>query len=76
MLPPQVRYVSPKEAAERKARRRTLLFRIAIALPLIAALLVFGYSDQAPQFLREAVIALDRAFGYPILWLLATLTGR
>ena len=64
------KYVPPKQAAEERAQRRTVLIWIAIAIPLVYALLVFGYSDQAPAFLRSAVITLDKAFGYPLAaWL-------
>ena len=69
------KYVRPEQAAEERARRRALLFRIALALPLIFALLAFGYSDQAPAALRELTISLDRTFGYPVLWLIGVL-GR
>ena len=60
------KYVSPKQAAEDRARRRATLYWIALAIPLIFILLVFGYSDQAPAALRSAVIALDQTLGYPL----------
>jgi hypothetical protein len=40
------------------------------------ALLLFGYSDQAPSFLRSVTITLDRLFGYPLLALLSALASR
>jgi hypothetical protein len=71
MPPPYVpKYVSPKQAAEERARRRAALYWIALAIPLTFAVLAFGYSDQAPQALRSATIALDRSFGYPLARLL------
>jgi hypothetical protein len=70
------RYVSPKEAAENRARRRAWLYGTAVILPLLVALFAFGYSDQAPAVLRQATIAVDRIFGYPMLWLIATIAGR
>ena len=73
MTPYVPKYVPPKQAEEERARRRTLLFRIALALPLVLALLMFGYSDQAPAALRDMTISLDRVFGYPVLWLIGVL---
>jgi hypothetical protein len=70
------RYVSPKEAAENRARVRAWLYWTAVALPVLLALFAFGYSDQAPVALRNAVIAIDRAFGYPMLWLISMLAGK
>ncbi len=71
-MPPHVpKYVSPKEAAESRARMRARLYWTAVAIPLLFALLAFGYSDQAPAFLRSAIISLDRSLGYPIAGLLA-----
>jgi len=66
-MPPHVpKYVSPKQAAEDRARRRAALYWIVLAIPLIFMLLVFGYSDQAPAALRSTTITLDQALGYPI----------
>ncbi len=66
-MPPYApKYVSPKQAAEDRARRRAALYWIALAIPLIFMLLLFGYSDQAPTALRSATITLDQALGYPI----------
>jgi hypothetical protein len=76
-MPPYVpKYVSPRQAAEQKARRRAMLYWIAVAVPLVILLLMFGYSDQAPAPLREAIAALDRPFGYPILTLLQWIAAR
>jgi hypothetical protein len=47
-----------------------------VAIPLLFAVLAFGYSDQAPAFLRSAIISLDRSIGYPIAGLLAMIFGR
>jgi hypothetical protein len=70
MLPHVPKYVSPKQAAEDRARRRAALYWIALALPLILMLPLFAYSDQAPAALRSAVITLDQTVGYPIARLL------
>jgi len=76
-LPPHVpKYVSPKQAAESRARLRARLYWTAVAIPLLFAVLAFGYSDQAPAFLRSAIISLDRSIGYPIAGLLAMIFGR
>jgi hypothetical protein len=61
MPPPYApKYVSPKQAAEDRARRRAALYWAVLAMPLIVMLLVFGYSDQAPVALRSATITLDQ----------------
>jgi hypothetical protein len=66
-MPPHVpKYVSPKQAAEDRARRRAALYWIVLAIPLIFMLLLFGYSDQAPAALRSTTITLDQMLGYPI----------
>ncbi len=76
-MPPYVpKYVSPKEAAAAKARRRATLYWIAVCVPAVFALLALGYSDQAPAALRSLVIMLDRSLGYPILWIIGTIAGR
>jgi hypothetical protein len=76
MAPYVPRYVSPKQAAEARARRRTLIYWIAVAVPVVVAVLLYGYSDQAPAALRNVVVALDGMFGHPILRLLTTIAGR
>lgn len=70
MAPYPPRYVSPKEAAENRARWRRFFVGIAIALPLAVILMLLGYSDQAPAALRDLVRWLDAALGYPVLGLL------
>lgn len=70
-MPPIVRrYVSPKERAENRARIRAWLYWTAVVIPATVALMMFGYSDQAPHWLRDATVALDTTFGFPILWLI------
>lgn len=76
-MPPYVpKYVSPKQADENRARLRSRLIWTAIAIPLAFAFLAFGYSDQAPAFLRSMTIELDRMFGYPILALISAIASR
>ena len=69
-------YRSPEQAAQDRARRRSALFWIAVAVPVAFALMAFGYSDQAPAFLRSITIGLDRQLGYPILWLIGWIGSR
>jgi hypothetical protein len=77
MPPPHIpKYVSPKQAAEDRARRRAAIYWIVVAIPLIVVLLVFGYSDQAPTVLRSTTIAIDQTFGYPIARMLGVATTR
>ncbi len=64
------RYVPPPDPQQvANAQRRVILALLwLLALPpLLIALMVFGYSDQAPAFLRELTIALDGLFGSPVL---------
>jgi hypothetical protein len=75
-MPPHVpKYVSPRQAAEDRARRRAAIYWIIVAIPAIFALLVFGYSDQAPAVLRSATITFDQTFGYPIAKMLGVATA-
>lgn len=68
-FPPKIP-ITPQEAAENRARLRTrlrsALFWIAVLLPLLFALMAYGYSDQAPTSLRGVAIMLDGLFGYPL----------
>ena len=69
------RYVSPKEKAETRARWRWFLYGVAVALPVLLTLMLFGYSDQAPAALRAATENLDAVFGYPVLRLIALIAS-
>ena len=76
-MPPYApKYVDPKRAAEERARLKARLFWVAVSLPLTFAILAFGYSDQAPAFMRSAIIGADRLLGFPFAALLSALTGR
>lgn len=62
---------NPKQAAEHRAYMiRTILWLAAIP-PLVFLLMVYGYSDQAPGFLRDFTAQLDAAFGRPVWSLIA-----
>jgi len=63
-------YVSPKQRAENRARWIRFASWVAIAIPAAIVLMMFGYSDQAPGWLREFTVSLDAAFGFPVLWLI------
>jgi hypothetical protein len=76
MAPITPRYISPKERAENRARILAWLIGSAIAIPLVVMVMLYGYSDQAPRWLREAVASLDAAFGFPVLWLIKTIAAQ
>ena len=70
-MAPYVRpYVSPKQRAENRARWIRIAYWTAVTIPAAIALTMFGYSDQAPGWLRGFVISLDAIFGFPVLWLI------
>lgn len=48
----------------------TVALWLAAAVPILFALMAYGYSDQAPEFLRRVTIALDGVFGAPVWTLL------
>jgi hypothetical protein len=75
MAPYVPKYVRPEDAARSRAQMIRRLIWIAVAIPLLFAFFAFGYSDQAPAGLRNAIIAFDRALGFPIVWLLGTILG-
>lgn len=72
MPPTAPRYISPQERAENRARWIRFGYGVAVAIPATIALMMFGYSDQAPRWLREATVDLDGTFGFPVLWLIKT----
>ncbi len=76
-MPPYApKYVSPKQASAAKARRRSLVFWGALSVPLLVLLMLFGYSDQAPQFLQRLTLTIDGALGLPILKLIGWLGAK
>lgn len=70
MLPNTPRYVSPKERAENRARWIRFGYWVAVTIPAAVAVMMFGYSDQAPSWLRSLTVSLDGALGFPVLWLI------
>ena len=68
-------YVSPKERAENRARWIRIGYWTAVTIPAAIALMMFGYSDQAPAWLREITVNLDAIFGFPVLWLIKAIAA-
>lgn len=59
-------YRNPKQAAEQRASMiRTVLWLAAVP-PVLFALMIFGYSDQAPSALRSFTATFDAAMGSPV----------
>jgi hypothetical protein len=75
MTPNAPRYVSPKERAENRARWLRFAYWVAVAIPVTVALMMFGYSDQAPAWLRGITVNLDGSFGFPVLSLIQKMLG-
>ena len=67
---------NPKHAAENRARLLSWLMWTVAVLPLLFMLMAYGYSDQAPAFLRSFTAALDGAFGAPVWTILRLVVGR
>ena len=75
MNPSVPRYVSPRERAENRLRWWRFVYWVAVALPLVFVMMAIGYSDQMPDSVRAATERLDATFGYPVLRLIALITG-
>ena len=75
-MPPYApKYVRPGELEQGRARLIRRLIVLVLSVPLVFVFLAFGYSDQAPAFLRSAIVTIDRALGYPIIGLLSLIVG-
>jgi hypothetical protein len=76
MPPPHApKYVRPEDVAQSRAQMIRRLVWVAALIPLLFVFFAFAYSDQAPVALRDAIIAFDRALGYPIIGLLGMILG-
>jgi hypothetical protein len=75
MVPNVPRYVSPEERAENRARWLRFAYGVAVAIPGTVALMMFGYSDQAPAWLRALTSDVDAMFGFPVQRLIALIAG-
>jgi hypothetical protein len=72
-MPPHM--PTPQERAERRARMVKFLVGTAVALPLLFAVMAYGYSDQAPAGLRDLTMKVDGAFGAPVWEILRRLAS-
>jgi hypothetical protein len=68
-------YVSPKQQAENRARWRRFIYGAAAAIAVLLALMLFGYTDQAPAWLRAATANVDAVVGFPVLRLIAAIAA-
>ena len=62
-------YLPPKTPRQRKEHRANVISGILWLLaipPVLFAIMAFGYSDQAPAFLRDITVQLDAMFGQPV----------
>jgi hypothetical protein len=57
---------TPQQRAEMRRQRIKALIWIGAIPLLLFVLMVFGYSDLAPDFMRKATIELDAMFGSPV----------
>ena len=62
-------YLPPKTPQQKQEDRvniiSALLWMLAIP-PVMFAIMAFGYSDQAPAFLRTLTLQLDGLLGQPV----------
>lgn len=73
MQPPP--YISPQERAEQRARVLRFVYGAVIGVPVLFAVVMYGYSDQAPHWIRVFAINLDAFFGQPVLALIKARAG-
>ena len=62
-------HIPPKTPQQVKEHRASIMSGILWLLampPILFAIMAFGYSDQAPAFLRDATVQLDVMFGQPV----------
>ena len=63
---PTPNYRNPKQAAEHRSYMIRVILWLSAIPPLLFLLMLYGYSDQAPAFLRQFTLQLDGAFGQPV----------
>ena len=66
-LPPK----TPRQIKEHRANVISGILWLLVIPPVLFAIVAFGYSDQAPAFLRSVTVQLDTMFGGPVWWLIA-----
>lgn len=76
MAPITQRYISPQERAENRARWMRFAYGVAVAIPITVMVMMYGYSDQAPAWLRSLTVNLDAGFGFPVLWLIKLIAAQ
>ena len=69
------RYVSPKEREENRARMKAFIIWSVAGLALFLLAMLFAYTDQAPEWLREFAFKLDATFGFPVLALIKAIVA-
>jgi hypothetical protein len=52
------------------------MFWALATIPAIFVLVMYGYSDQAPEWLRRLSLTIDATLGHPGLWLIKTIAAR
>ncbi|MBZ0141107.1 MAG: hypothetical protein K8H87_15270 [Pseudorhodoplanes sp.] len=62
---------TPKQRAENRTRLITTTLWLIAVPPVLFAVMAFGYSDQAPAWLRSATVQLDASFGQPVWSIIA-----
>jgi hypothetical protein len=67
-LPPKI--PGSRHAKEHRANIISGIVWLAVIPPVLFAVMAFGYSDQAPAFLRDLTVQLDTLFGQPVWWLI------
>lgn len=67
-LPPRI--PNPRKDAERRARMWSMATRALLwggaAVLLVFTAMLYGYSDQAPVWLRDFTIGFDNFLGRPV----------
>ncbi|GIK81091.1 MAG: hypothetical protein KJZ73_14700 [Pseudorhodoplanes sp.] len=62
---------TPRQRAENRARLITTALWLIAVPPALFAIMAFGYSDQAPAWLRSTTVQLDTMFGQPVWTIIA-----
>ncbi|MBV6486549.1 MAG: hypothetical protein H3C55_03025 [Pseudorhodoplanes sp.] len=62
---------TPRQRAENRAHLITTALWLIAVPPALFAIMAFGYSDQAPAWLRSTTVQLDTMFGQPVWTIIA-----
>ena len=63
MAPYVPKYVRPEDATRSRTQLIRRLIWVAVAIPLLFVFFLYGYSDQAPTGLRNAIISVVLSVG-------------